>query len=108
MLPAAVQPQRFGKYAAAVARHEAAYGLSAPDPTEPGRNGRPRLSPEFPEWMQGLPRGHLTDVVGRPAALKLAGNGVNWLQCAYALPLLPSFRAAVQALTVGQLTAVAA
>jgi DNA (cytosine-5)-methyltransferase 1 len=107
MLPAAVQPQRFGKYAAAVARHEQAFGLSAPDPTEPGRNGKPRLSPQFPEWMQGLPRGHLTDVVERSAALKAAGNGVNWLQCAYALPLLPAFRAAVDALTADRLAVAA-
>lgn len=103
MLPAAVQPERFGKYASAVARHEAAYGLPAPDPTELGRNGKPRLAPGFPEWMQGLPRGHLTDVVERSAALKLAGNGVNWRQCAYALPLLPTFRAAVRELTAARL-----
>ncbi|MFF0378826.1 hypothetical protein [Actinoplanes missouriensis] len=99
MLPAAVQPERFGKYAAAVRRHELAYGLSAPDPTEPGRNGKPRLSPAFPEFMQGLPPGWLTDVVERKDALKLAGNGVNPRQCAYALQLLPTFRAAVRELT---------
>ena len=99
MLPAAVQPERFGKYAAAVRRHELAFGLIAPDPTEPGRAGRPRLSAEFPEWMQGLPPGWLTDVVGRKAALKLAGNGVNPRQAAYALALVPTFRAAVAALT---------
>lgn len=99
MLPAAVQPERFGKYAAAVHRHEHAYGLAAPDPTEPGRNGKPRLSPAFPEFMQGLPPGWLTDVVARKDALKLAGNGVNPRQAAYALATLPTFRAAVAALT---------
>jgi DNA (cytosine-5)-methyltransferase 1 len=99
MLPAAVQPERFGKYAAAVHRHERAYGLAAPDPTEPGRNGKPRLSAAFPEFMQGLPPGWLTDVVDRKAALKLAGNGVNPRQCAFALSLLPTFRAAVAELT---------
>lgn len=94
MLPSAVQPGRFGKYAAAVHRHEKAFGLVAPDPTEPGRNGKPRLSAEFPQFMMGLPPGWLTDVVDRKAALKLAGNGVNPKQAAYALSTLPTFRAA--------------
>lgn len=97
---AAVQPERFGKYAPAVYRHELAYGLVAPDPTEPGRTGNPRLSAAFPQFMQGLPPGWLTDVVGRKDALRLAGNGVNVRQTAYALPLLPTFRAALDALTV--------
>lgn len=94
MLPAAVQPERFGKYAEAVRRHELAYGLPAPDPTEPGRTGRPRLSAAFPEFMQGLAAGWLTDVVDRRDALRLAGNGVNPRQAAYALSTLPTFRAA--------------
>ncbi|MET0417478.1 MAG: hypothetical protein ABW022_15810, partial [Actinoplanes sp.] len=98
MLPAAVQPERFGKYAATVRRHEVAYGLTAPDPTEPGRNGKPRLSPAFPEFMQGLEPGWLTGVVERSAALKLAGNGVNPSQAAYALGLLPTFTVAVKVL----------
>lgn len=88
-------PERFGKYASAVRRHELAYGMAAPDPTEPGRNGKPRLSAEFPAWMQGLPPGYLTDVVDRKAALRLAGNGVNWRQAAFALSTLPTFRVAV-------------
>lgn len=100
-LSAAIMPERFGKYAAAVLRHEHAYSLPAPDPTEPGRNGKPRLAPAFPEWMQGLPRGYLTEVVDRKSALKLAGNGVNWRQGAYALSTLPTFRAAVKAPTAG-------
>jgi DNA (cytosine-5)-methyltransferase 1 len=99
MLPSAVQPERFGKYATAVRRHEIAYGLSAPNPTEPGRNGKPRLSAAFPEFMQGLPAGWLTDVIDRSAALKAAGNGVNPRQAAYAMSTLPTFRAAVAQLT---------
>ncbi len=98
MLPAAVQPERFGKYAQAVRRHELAYSLVVPEPTEPDRNNKPRLSPAFPEWMQGLKPGHLTNVVGRKDALRLAGNGVNWLQGAFALPTLPTFRAFVASL----------
>lgn len=104
MLPAAVQPERFGSYAAAVYRHERAYGLVAPDPTQPGRLGRPRLAPAFPEWMQGLPPGWLTDHVGRKDAIRLAGNGVNGRQAAYALGTLPTFRAAVAALREPVLT----
>lgn len=87
-LPAAVQPARFGAYDGAVRRHEAAFGLPAPDPTEPGRSGRPRLAAGFTEWMQGLWPGYLTRHVGRSAAIRLAGNGVNTLQGAYALGLL--------------------
>lgn len=94
-----VQPERFGAYAAAVHRHELAYGLAAPDPTEPGRLGKPRLSAAFPEFMQGLPPGWPTDHVARKDAVRLAGNGVNPRQAAYALPTLPTFRAAVAALT---------
>jgi hypothetical protein len=97
MLPAAVQPGRFGMYEAAVRRQEAAFGLSAPEPTEPGRLGKPRLAAPFPEWMVGLARGWITDHVSRNEAIKIAGNGVVWQACAYALPLLPTFRAFVRA-----------
>lgn len=92
MLPSAVQPERFGRYAAAVHRHEQAYQLAAPNPTEPGRGGRPRLNAAFTEWMQGLPPGWITDHAGRADAIRMAGNGVNPRQAAYALPTLPTFR----------------
>ena len=98
MLPAAVQPQRFGKYAAAVRRHELAYGLAAPDPTELGSKGQPRLAAAFPEFMMGLPLGWLTGLVDRNAALRLAGNGVNPSQAAYALSMLRTFWVAVAGL----------
>ena len=100
----AVQPERFGSYATAVYRHERAYGLAAPDPTEPGRLGKPRLAPAFPEWMQGLPTGWLTCHVGRKDAIRLAGNGVNPRQAAYALGTLPTFRAVVAVLREPALT----
>lgn len=96
----ALEPERFGLYAAAVRRHELAFGLSAPNPTEPGRNGKPRLSAAFPSFMIGLPPGWLTDVVGRNDALRLAGNGVVPRQAAYALGTLPTFRAAVAHLSL--------
>jgi len=54
-------------------------GRPAPDPTEPGRNGRPRLLPEFTAWVMGLPADdYLARVpdVSRIAAPHLAGNGV--------------------------------
>jgi len=98
-LPAAVQAGRFGGYEAAVRRQEAAFGLAAPDPTEPGRTGRPRLTAGFAEWMLGLPRGWITEHVGRTDAIRIAGNGVVWQQATYALSRLPTMRAAVEALS---------
>jgi hypothetical protein len=81
----------FGPYAPAIARWEAVLGRSAPSPTEPGRDGRPRLSPRFVEWMMGLPAGHVTDpAIGltRAQQLKALGNGVVPQQAALALRLL--------------------
>ena len=82
----------FGPYQAAIARWEHIIGRPAPAPTEPGRNGNPRLSAEFAEWMMGLPAGWVTAVPGvtRSEALKLAGNGVVPQQAAYALSDLAS------------------
>lgn len=59
----------------------------APSPVEEGRNGRPRLAARFPEWMMGLPEGHVTDVPGltRTDALKALGNGVVPQQAAYGI-----------------------
>lgn len=76
MLPSAVQPDRWGAYADAIARWERALGQRAPAPTEPGRTGQPRLAARFVEWLMGLPVGHVTDHVGRSAALRILGNGV--------------------------------
>ena len=69
----------WGVYADAVRRWEHIVGRPAPDPTEPGRNGRPRLRPEFTAWVMRLPADdYLARVpdVSRIAALRLAGNGV--------------------------------
>lgn len=88
-LPGAVRD--FGPYLEAVQRWEQVLGRPAPPPTEPdGRNGNPRLSPRFVEWMMGLPGGWVTDVpgVGRTAALKALGNGVVPQQALLALRLL--------------------
>lgn len=68
----------WGPYEPAIRRWERILGRPAPAPTEPGRNGGPRLSPRFVEWMQGLPAGHVTGVLGitHNDQLKALGNGV--------------------------------
>lgn len=86
-LPSATQPQHWGRFADAVARHEALHG-PAPAPTEPNRNGAPRLSAAFAEWLMCLPAGHVTGVLDRRAALKAVGNGVCPPQLAAAFRLL--------------------
>lgn len=79
---------RWGTYGAAIRRWEQVSGRPAPDPTEPGTRGQPRLSARFVEWMQGLPAGYVTDHVGRNAALRILGNGVVPQQGSWALRLL--------------------
>jgi DNA (cytosine-5)-methyltransferase 1 len=80
----------FGPYAPAVAHWEQVSGRPAPRPTEPGRNGKPRMSPAFAEWMMGLPGGWVTDHLNRVPALRAIGNGVVPLQAAAAIgALLP-------------------
>jgi len=79
----------FGPYAAAIRRWEQVLGRSAPPPTEPNRDGRPRLSPRFVEFMMGLPEGWVTDTgIPRNAQLKALGNGVMPQQLALALTIL--------------------
>ena len=81
----------WGQYAPAIHRWERVLGRPAPAPTEPGRTGRPRLSPMFVEWMLGLEPGHVTDpAIGltRNQQLKALGNGVVPQQAALALRLL--------------------
>jgi DNA (cytosine-5)-methyltransferase 1 len=82
-------PVDWGKYAPAIARWERVLGRPAPEPTVPGRNGRPRLNPVLVEWMMGLPEGHVTGH-GLSAAqeLKMLGNGVVPQQAALALRMI--------------------
>lgn len=71
-------PDTWGKYADAVHRWER-LTRPAPAPTEPNRNGRPRLAATFAEWMMGWPDGWVTaPALGltRTQQLKIIGNGV--------------------------------
>ncbi len=88
LLPGAVvDPEAWGRFAEAVARHESLYG-PAPAPTEPNRNGAPRLAPAFAEWLMCLPAGHVTAKLARVPALRAIGNGVCPPQLAAAWGLL--------------------
>jgi DNA (cytosine-5)-methyltransferase 1 len=79
----------WGKYGPAIARWERILDRAAPAPTTPGRNDRPRLNPQFVEWMMGLPDGWVTGH-GLSAAkeLKMLGNGVVPLQAHAAITQL--------------------
>jgi hypothetical protein len=86
----------WGQYMAAIRRWE---GLTrqAPAPTEPNRNGAPRLSARFSEWMMGWPAGWVTGLIttdrklysqgmiSRTSAMKMIGNGVVPQQAAAAI-----------------------
>lgn len=68
----------WGPYEAAVTR-QASVSRPAPEPTERGREGNPRLAAAFAEWMMFLPAGHVTDPaigLSRNDQLKAIGNGV--------------------------------
>jgi DNA (cytosine-5)-methyltransferase 1 len=67
----------WGAYEPAIREWETILGRSAPDPTETGTRGQPRLSASFVEWMMGLPVGWVTDLpLTRSAQIRLLGNGV--------------------------------
>lgn len=68
----------WGVYEPAIRRWQHILGRPAPAPTQPGQDGRPRLSPTFVEWLMGLPAGWVTQVEGVPrtAQLRALGNGV--------------------------------
>lgn len=83
---------QWGKYAPAIARWEQIAG-PAPAPTEPNKNGNPRLSALFSEWMMGWPAGWVTDPdigISRNEQLKIIGNGVCPQQATAALQFLLS------------------
>jgi DNA (cytosine-5)-methyltransferase 1 len=82
----------WGIYAAAVRRWELITGVPAPHPVTTGRRGARVLAPELPEWMMGVPAGHITDTPGlsRNQQLRLAGNGVMPVQAEHAIRELMS------------------
>ena len=80
----------WGKYAPAIARWEQIVG-PAPAPTEPNKNGNPRLSAAFSEWLMGWPAGWVTDPaigISRNDQLRIVGNGVCVQQAIAALRYL--------------------
>jgi hypothetical protein len=87
----------WGRYQPAIRCWEQILGRTAPFPAEPGRRGRCRLSPDFAEWLMGLPAGWVTGVPGLPysAEIRALGNGVVPLQAATALRLLAAITADV-------------
>ncbi|GAA2022277.1 hypothetical protein [Polymorphospora rubra] len=92
-LPEQAQPDeaRWGAYAPAVARWETLLGRPAPNPTQPGRHGKPVLAPPFVEWLMGLDEHWVTAPeldLPRTLALRVLGNGVVPQQAAAALRLL--------------------
>ncbi len=82
-------PDRWGEYAAAIARWEAIHG-PAPAPTKVGKKGNRKLNPAFSAWMMGAPAGWITDVPGITdnQASHAIGNGVVPHQGAAALRVL--------------------
>lgn len=81
---------QWGKYAPAIARWEQIVG-PAPAPTEPNKNGNPRLSAAFSEWLMGWPAGWVTDPaigISRNDQLRCIGNGVVSIQAAAAIRYL--------------------
>jgi len=83
---------QFGKFEPAVRRWEAITGNPAPAPTKPdGKDGNPRLSSDFTEWMMGLEPGWVTGHgLSRKDELKACGNGVVPQQAKLALTILLS------------------
>lgn len=84
--------RHWGRYAGAIARWEHITGRDAPTPALLTDTTGPRPSPEFVEWLMGLPTGWVTDA-GRGLTsnhqIAALGNGVLPLHAATALdPLL--------------------
>lgn len=80
----------WGRYEPAIRRWES-LTRPAPLPTIE-HQGRPRLNPQFVEWMMGLPAGHVTGHgLSNAQALKMLGNGVVPQQAHLALSLLLNY-----------------
>jgi DNA (cytosine-5)-methyltransferase 1 len=80
----------WGKYEPAIRRWEQIVG-PAPAPTEPNKNGNPRLAAAFSQWLMGWPDGWVTDPdigISRNDQLRIVGNGVVPQQAAAAIRYL--------------------
>lgn len=78
--------RRWGRYARAIARWEHVTGRIAPALLD--RTSGPRPSPEFVEWLMGLPSGWITDPIHQLTAnqqIAALGNGVLPLQALSAM-----------------------
>lgn len=76
----------WGPYEPAIRRWERVLDRPAPEPTDVGRRGQPRLSVRFVEWMMGLDDGWVTGIdISRTAQMRALGNGVVPHQAARAL-----------------------
>ncbi len=78
-----------GDYRECIEKWEDVMNREAPNPLRDGKYGL--LSPEFVEWMMGLPEEHVTGKdIGLPpgTALRILGNGVVPQQAAYAVASL--------------------
>ena len=77
----------WGDFAPAIERAEQVLQRPAPEPVEPNRNGNPRITGRFVEWLMGLPEGWVTDTpkLTRKAEFTMIGNGVVPQQAALAL-----------------------
>lgn len=85
----------WGKYAPAI-HHWEQLTRPAPAPTEMNKNGNPRLSATFAEWLMGWPAGWCTDPaigISRNDQLRCIGNGVVPQQAIAALQWLLSIEA---------------
>jgi len=93
-------PIEWGDFGPAVRRWELITGRPAPMPYGRAAHGRPRLEPEWVEWLMGLPHGWVTGPLPdadlfdmgrrltRHEALVMLGNGVVPQQAALALDVL--------------------
>lgn len=82
--------RRWGRYAPAVVRWAQITGRPAPTPALLNDMNGPRPSPEFVEWLMGLPQGWVTDSSHELTAnqqLTALGNGVLPRQAATALDI---------------------
>ncbi len=85
--------QRWGRYAEAIVRWEQIVGRPAPAPALLNNMTGPRPSPEFVEWLMGLPQGWVTAAWHSLTAnqqMMALGNGVLPRQAITALKIVQS------------------